>query len=195
MQLALFDFDGTISSKDSLGDFIQYALGKPIYYTGLLKLSPVLIAYGLGFIPNDIAKEKLISHFFKGWNAAAFEKLASQYSVEQIDKIIRPEALKKINWHQQQGHKIVIVSASLECWLKAWCEKNGIELIATQLEVINGKLSGKFASKNCHGAEKVQRINKAYHLDRYDYIYAYGDSQGDKELLALANESFYKPFR
>ena len=132
---------------------------------------------------------------FATMDAAKFKNLAEQYSFKQIANITRPKAIEKIKWHQQQGHEVVIVSASMECWLKAWCQKNTVELIATQLEIKNNKITGKFLSKNCHGIEKVNRIKETYDLSQYDYIYAYGDSRGDKEMLALADESFYKPFR
>jgi len=195
MKLALFDFDGTITSKDSLADFIQYAVGKPTYYMGLLGLSPMLAAYTLKLIPNHIAKEKLITHFFQDWDTNRFQKLAKQYSLEQIDKIIRPKAIEKIKWHQEQSHKVVIVSASIECWLEAWCDKHNIDLISTRLEMRDNKLTGKFATKNCYGIEKANRVQETYDLSVCEYIYAYGDSQGDKELLELADESCYKPFR
>ena len=194
MQLALFDFDGTITTKDSLVDFIQYAVGRPKYYMGLVVLSPILTAYTLKLIKNNIAKEKLIAHFFKGWDADKFHKLSKQYSLEQIDKITRPKAIAKIRWHQEQGHKIVIVSASMECWLKPWCDKNSIELLSTKLEIKENKLTGKFSTKNCYAMEKVNRVKESYTLSEYNYIYAYGDSRGDKELLLLSHESFYKPF-
>jgi len=193
--IALFDFDGTITTKDSLTDFIQFAAGKLSYCIGLLMLSPMLIAYTIKIIPNHIAKEKLISHFFKEWDADRFHELAERYSREEIDKIARPKAIEKIRWHQEQGHKVVIVSASIESWVKAWCDKNNIELISTRLEVKDNKLTGAFATKNCYGSEKVNRVREVYDLSKYDRIYAYGDSSGDKELLALADESFYRPFR
>ena len=193
--LVLFDFDGTITTKDSLADFIQYATGSFTYYMGLLVLSPMLAFYKLNFIPNHIAKQKLIANYFKGWDADQFKKMADRYSLEQIDRITRPRALEKIRWHQQQGHKVVIVSASMECWQEGWCEKNNVDLIATRLEVRDGKLTGKFSTRNCNGIEKASRVSEAYDLDLCDHIYAYGDSRGDQELLSLADESFYKPFR
>ncbi len=194
-KLALFDFDGTITAKDSLADFIQYVVGKPSYYMGLFILTPILTGYILKFIPNHIAKEKLIAHFFKGWDADRFQKLADRYACEQIDKITRPQAIEKIRWHQEQCHKVVIVSASMEYWVKAWCDKNSIDLISTRLEIKDKKLTGKFATKNCYGIEKSHRVKQAFDLSLYDHIYSYGDSRGDKELLALADESFYRPFR
>ena len=194
MKLSLFDFDGTITYKDSMVDFIQYVVGKYAYYRGLIYLSPMLVAYKLKFIPNHIAKKKLIAHFFKDWDVEQFQKLADKYSIEQLDKIIRQKAMTKITWHQQQGHKVVIVSASMECWLKEWCVKNNIDLIATRLEIIEGQLTGRFATKNCYGIEKVNRIKEQYNLSEYGVIYAYGDSLGDKEMLSIATKRYYKHF-
>lgn len=194
MKIAFFDFDGTITKKDSLIDFIKYALGISFYYKGMLTLSPMLLAYKLRLISNNVAKEKLIAHFFKGWDNAHFQNVANDYSVYQIDKIIRPKAIERINWHIEQGHKIVIVSASIECWLKGWCEMNNLEFLATKLEVIDNKLTGKFSTNNCYGKEKVNRIKEKYNLSEYSSIFAYGDSKGDKEMLAIANKKHYKPF-
>jgi len=193
--LALFDFDGTITTKDTLVGFIQYAVGKKAYYFGLLKLSPMLTAYTLKLIPNYRAKELMIAHFFQGWDSKEFQTLAKKYSLEEIDKITRPQAIQQIRWHQEQGDKVVIVSASMECWLKAWCKQYGIDLLSTKLEIKEQRLTGKFATKNCHGVEKAHRIKERYILKEYKKIYGYGDSSGDKALLALSDEAFYKPFR
>ena len=194
MKIAFFDFDGTITTQDSLPDFIKFAIGKPKYYLGLCLLSPILLAYVLKLLPNHSAKEKMISYFFKGWPEKNFQTVADEYAALQIDKIVRPKALEKLRWHQEQGHKVVIVSASMKSWLKKWCDTQNVELISTQLEIKQGKLTGKFATKNCHGKEKVNRIKEQYSLQDYSYIYAYGDSSGDKDMLKLANEAFYKPF-
>lgn len=194
-KIALFDFDGTITKKDSLAEFIKFSLSTRTYYLGIFKLIPVIIKYKINLIPNYIAKEKLISHFFKNYDADQFKSIADQYSTEEIDKIVRATAIKKIQWHKAQEHKVVIVSASIESWLKKWCEKQGIDLIATRLEVKNGKITGQFETKNCYAIEKVNRIKERYNLSNYDYIYAYGDSSGDKQMLNLAHKSYYKPFR
>jgi len=194
MKIAFFDFDGTITTQDSLPDFIQFAVGKPKYYWGLCLLSPMLLAYVLKLLPNHLAKEKMLGYFFKGWSQSTFQAIADDYAARQIDKIVREKALEKLHWHQAQGHEVVIVSASMSNWLKGWCADKNIALISTELEIKDGKLTGKFATKNCHGKEKVNRIKAQYSLQDYSYIYAYGDSSGDKEMLALANEAFYKSF-
>jgi len=195
MRIAFFDFDGTITTDDSLIKFIRFAVGNFKTLYGLIILSPILIAYKLKLISNYRAKQIVLSYFFKGMDEQQFKNIAKMYSLRYINAILRPKAMDKIAWHKKHGHKVVIVSASIECWLKPWCDKHGIGLIATKIEIKNGIVTGKFLTKNCYGIEKVNRINQIYDLSNYDYIYAYGDSQGDKQLLELADESFYKPFR
>jgi len=194
MKIALFDFDGTITIDDSLIKFIRYAVGDIKAAWGVLLLSPMLIIYKLKFIPNYKAKQWMLSYFFKGMDDQQFRKVAEEYSLKHIDTILRPKAMKKIAWHKEQGHKVVVVSASIECWLKPWCDKNDLSLIATKLEVNNGVVTGRLLTKNCYGIEKVNRIKEDYKLNDYEYIYAYGDSRGDKELLSLANEKHYRSF-
>ena len=195
MHLALFDFDGTITTDDSLIMFIRFAVGDARFLWGMTVLSPMLTAYKLKLVPNDKAKEMMLSYFFKGMREEKFTEVANEYSLKHIDTILRPKAMEKIAWHKEQGHKIVIVSASIAYWLKPWCDRNGFDLIATKLEIEEGVVTGRFLGKNCYGIVKAQRVKEKYNLDDYDHIYAYGDSRGDRELLALADERFYKPFR
>lgn len=193
-RIAFFDFDGTITSSDSLLKFIRFFVKNKKFLMGLIALSPTLILYKLKLIPNNKAKEKLLSWYFKGIEEEKFKKVANEYSLNNINKILRVKAIEKLNWHKLQGDKIVIVSASIDCWLRPWCEKNGYELLATKLEYKNNVVSGRFLTKNCYGKEKVNRIKEQYNLNDFEYIYAYGDSRGDKEMLELANESYYKVF-
>ena len=195
IKIAFFDFDGTITTDDSLIKFIRFVVGDTKFIIGTIVLSPTLTAYKLKLIPNYKAKHYMLSYFFKGMSEEKFMQVANEYSLNHIDTILRPKAMEKIAWHKEQGHKIVIVSASIECWLKPWCDKNNLDLIATKLQIKDGIVTGKFLTKNCYGIEKVNRIQEQFNLNDYNYIYAYGDSSGDKELLELANESFYKPFR
>ena len=194
MKIAFFDFDGTIIKGDSLISFIRYAVGGNSLILGLIWLFPTLIGYKIGVIPNYIAKQRLLAHFFAGYREDKFLQLAQDFSLQYIDKMLRPKAIKRIEWHKKQGHQIVVVSASIESWIEPWCKKNSLDLIATQLEFKSGIVSGSFQTKNCYGKEKLRRIKNSYNIDDYEYIYAYGDSKGDKELLEFAHESGFKVF-
>lgn len=194
MNIAFFDFDGTVTTEDTLFGFIRFAKGNAKFILGLFALIPVLIAYKLKFIPNYKAKQKMLSWFFKGCSEDKFKKIAYDYSMNCIDNIIRPRAIKKLNWHKSQNHKVVIVSASIDCWIRPWCYKNDFELIATKLEIKDSTITGNLITKNCHGKEKANRIKEIFDLSSFETIYAYGDSVGDKDMLALASKSFYKSF-
>ncbi|PXV67523.1 HAD superfamily hydrolase (TIGR01490 family) [Dysgonomonas alginatilytica] len=185
--IAAFDFDGTITTKDTLFDFIRFYTGSGKLLKGLIKLSPTLILYKLGFIKNDVAKQKLFSYFFKNKNIDEFNKISLDY-IGRIHEIVRPAILKKIEWHQEQNHIVIIVSASIVNWIKPWASEMGIRtVLSTEIEVKNNIIEGSFSSKNCYGQEKVNRL-LAQFPNRNEYIlYAYGDSAGDKELLALAD--------
>lgn len=192
--IAFFDFDGTITSKDSFLEFIRFVHGDVKFFFGFLILSPILVAYKLKIIPNFIAKEKVITYFFKDTKKDIFQEVARNYSLSSINNIVKKSAMEKIKWHKLQNHKVVVVSASIDDWLRPWCIKNDIELIATKLESSNGIMTGRLSSKNCYGQEKVDRIKSLYNLDIFSDIYVYGDSRGDKEMLSIASRSYYKYF-
>jgi phosphatidylglycerophosphatase C len=191
MTLALFDFDGTITFKDSFAGFIKYMVGQTKFYLGVACLIPVFAGFLLGLIPAWRAKELMSIFFFNGRDAHKLEELASKYSREELPKIVRKIAQERIEWHKQRGDTVVIVSASIDLWLKDWCEAQHADLIATMLEVKDGRISGRFITKNCNGKEKVRRIEERFNFSDFDCIYAYGDRPGDRPMLAIANKRYY----
>jgi HAD superfamily hydrolase (TIGR01490 family) len=133
----------------------------------------------------------MISFFLKNRKEEEFKQIAKNYSLNSIEKIINEDTYKELSKHLHSGSRVVVVSASMECWLKPWCDQQNIELISTRLEFKNNRVSGKFSTKNCHGKEKVERIKKDIKLEDYKEIYAYGDSNGDKPMLDLATHAFW----
>jgi phosphatidylglycerophosphatase C len=194
MKLAIFDFDGTMTSKDSFLSFIRFAVGLNRMLFGFVYLLPVLLLYKLKWMPNDRAKEKVMTFFFKGWEQGRFQRAADNFSQTRLSGLIRPSALAKLNEHKRLGHEVVVATASIEDYLRGWCERQGVKLLATKLEVKEGYLTGKLGSPNCYGEEKVRRIKETYQLDRLEYIYVYGDSLGDRALEKIANDFFFRSF-
>ena len=99
--------------------------------------------------------------------------------------MMRPRGLERVRWHQECGHRVVVVTASFRYWIEPWCAARGIELIATKLQEQQGVLTGRFDGINCNGAEKVRRVRAAYDLGVYSRIWAYGNSRGDRPMLTL----------
>ena len=194
-RIAFFDFDGTITTHDTLLEFIRFAKGTLPFFFGFLLNSPWLLAYRLRIISNQAAKQRILSWFFRNTPLSDFQQVCNRFADGRLPGLIRPKALKEIDRLYEKGFTVVIVSASPENWLRQWTEKIGATLIATRLATVGDHLNGRILGNNCHGAEKVRRIRETYDLTGYTDIYAYGDTKGDKPMLSIANHSFYKPFR
>jgi phosphatidylglycerophosphatase C len=193
-KLALFDFDGTITTKDSFLEFLKFHKGGLNFLFGFALLSPYLVAMKLGLIPNWKAKEIVLKYFLNGLSVEDMKNVSADFSAKIIPRLLRSRAMDQIKKHQENGDDIYIVSASAEDWLKPWCDQIGIKLIGTRLELVDGKITGKIDGNNCYGPEKVARVKAEIDISKYSEIYAYGDSRGDKEMLALAHYPHYKYF-
>ncbi|WP_298735218.1 HAD-IB family hydrolase [uncultured Chitinophaga sp.] len=195
MKIAFFDFDGTITRRDTLFEIIRYQKGAIAMYAGMLLLSPVLVLFRLKLLSSHRTKEIVLRWFFRGTPAAQFRTMCEAFCKHRLPSLLRPQAIAAIKDHQSKGHLVAVVTASARDWVAPWCATMGISCIATQLEVKDQHLTGNILGLNCNGDEKVCRIQAEYQLDQYEDIYAYGDSNGDKAMLALAGTAVYKPFR
>lgn len=193
--LALFDFDGTITKKDSLKEFLLFYHGWAKICIGFVILSPILTLYAIKVIPNHVAKQILLRYFFGKEPVDIFNNKCKDFAMQYIPKIIRADAILRINHHLTNHDKVVVVSASPENWVKPWSDSIGLSCIATKLEVRDNKITGKYFGKNCYGQEKVKRIEENINLSEFNQISAYGDSRGDREMIALAHNKYYKFFR
>lgn len=194
--IAFFDFDGTITTTDSYLYFLRYCFGWKGVIAKALNILPILFSYYFKICDNETAKQSITNTFFRGMEESKFDELCQKFAQEKLEDIVRPNAMEKIRWHQQQGHKIYIVSASFTKYLKYFAQKYNMEIIGTELEVVDGKMTGWFASRNCWGPEKIERINEVVpDLDCYDDSYGYGDSNGDKiGMLSIVTHPEYRVF-
>jgi phosphatidylglycerophosphatase C len=193
--VAVFDFDGTLTRQDTLLPFLQQVVGRWQFYWGLFIMSPVLIGYAFRLIPNWWAKEALLTYFLGGKQENRLNKIAQYFADEIIPKLLRPEAINRLRWHQEQKHLTILLSASLEIYLLPWAKNMGFdEVLGTQLTTEDSCYTGCLLSQNCYGQEKIRRL-KALLGDLNQYcIYAYGDSQGDLHILNVANYAYYRTF-
>ena len=192
-----FDFDGTLTTKDTLLEFIHFAKGSGQLFCGFLLFSPLLILMKLHLFPNWKVKQKIFSYFFKGMKIDDFNALCTRFA-EQNKHLLRPAGIEKVRQAIDEEHNtVLIISASIDNWVRPFFDEieKKIQVLGTQIETKEGRLTGQFTTKNCYGEEKVNRLTALYpHREAY-YLIAFGDSRGDKELLAFADKGFYKPFR
>ena len=185
-KLFAFDFDGTLTTRDTLIEFIRYACGTVRFLLGFLLYSPLLVLMKLRLYSNGKAKQKVLVHFFKGMSIDAFDTLCQDFASTHRH-LLRPEVVSQLEQALSEGAEVLIVSASIDNWVQPFFPK--VKVLGTQIEVIDGRLTGRFLTPNCYGQEKVRRI-LTLHPDRSAYhLTAFGDSRGDREMLAFADEA------
>ncbi len=192
MNLALFDFDGTITSTDTWTPFMRLAVPRTRVLASVAPLLPVVIGYRMGLVSASAARQASMRAGFRGADAAEVRRLGAQYAKATIPGTLRQPALARVEWHKSEGDQVVVVSGSLNVYLRPWCESQGVECICTTLEELDGQLTGRLVDGDCSGAEKALRIRRRYNLARYTVIYAYGDTAEDREMLDLAHKKYYR---
>lgn len=192
--VAAFDFDGTITYRETLGPFLVHTLGATRVARDALVLSPTLTGYALGLIRNDIAKERVFVRCLGGMQMDVLRERAELFAATGLPRLIRQEALRRLGWHKRHGHRCVVISASLELYVKPWAISAGFDdVIATHIEILpDGRTTGRLAGPNCFGIEKVRQLEALLGGRSRYTLYAYGDSRGDKELLAAADHGYYQ---
>ncbi len=160
-KIAFFDFDGTITTKDTLLEIIKFQKGRTSFYFGFILHAPWLIAYKLNWLSNNLAKQKILTYFFAGMDEQDFQEKCDLFAEKIIPGIVRPGALSEINVLRSRDFEIVVVSASAGNWISKWSESLSLQLIATKLEVKNGLITGKIEGENNHGVQKARKYSQA----------------------------------
>lgn len=194
MRIEAFDFDGTLTNRDTLLEFIRYTNGNVPFIFAILIFSPLLILMKMHLYPNWKVKQKIFSYFYKGLSVIDFNQYCKDFASDK-KYILRKEGVNAVRKAIKEGEKVLIVSASIDNWVKPFFEGLNVSVLGTKIEVKEDLITGRFLTKNCYGVEKVNRINEVC-PSRNDYtLLAYGDSRGDKEMLEYADKGYYKPFR
>ncbi len=192
MNLALFDFDGTITVREMFPAFMQLAVAPRRLAAGKVLLAPLIVGYKLGFVSGTVVRAAIVKFGFAGVPLAVLDAHGSTFAQSALPPVLRPQALERIHWHKSQGDTVVVVSGAFDTYLRHWCRTHQIELICSSLEHRDGVLTGRYLGRQCVLGEKARRVMEAYDLSRYTRIYAYGDTREDMELLALAHERYYR---
>ncbi len=189
--VAAFDFDGTLSRRDSLVPFLRRACGDAAVLRAIASRLHVLLAAGAGRVCRGRAKEALLRPLLGGRRLADLEPVAAAFATRLLDRGMWPPGLERLEWHRRRGDEVVIVSASPELYLGPVGRALGASaVLATGLEVdAGGRLTGRLAGPNVRGAEKVARLDAWLGGDPAE-VWAYGNSDGDRQLLARADHPF-----
>lgn len=193
--MAAFDFDGTLTRGGSVWPFLTAVGGWPALARAALRLSPRLLAAGVfGGRCADRAKEDLFVRVLAGRTLDEVETVADRFGPAHFSAHARAEVVDRLAEHRRAGHRVVLVSASPELYLRPVGERLGVDaVLATRLAVdASGRLTGRYEGGNCRGSAKLARLRSWVASELGDdgtspVVWAYGNSAGDAALLAGAD--------
>ena len=186
-EVAAFDFDGTLVARDSLLPFLRRVCGTRAVARALALESPRL-ARAAGFAGGrESAKAALFARLLAGRRLVDLEPVVDAYAEHVVARCLRPDTIRNVEWHRGEGRELVIVSASPELYLVPIGRLLAFDaVLGTRLEIEAGRLTGRLDGRNVRGHEKVVRLRAHLGVGPVR-LWAYGDSAGDRELLALAD--------
>lgn len=193
--VAFFDFDGTLTTKDTLLPFLRYAVGTWKIILKSPQLIWIVFQYFAKIIDNEGAKERTLTLLVKNMKSSHLEYLAKNFALTKLHKYLNPIVYAKLEYHREHDHKIILVSANLGIYLRYWAKLHKLDaVIATELEVNSESyMTGKLLTRNCYGVQKTIRVKSALSGNDmcFDYSFGYGNSAGDYELLEFVNEPYW----
>ncbi len=191
--VAAFDFDGTLTTGGSVVSFLVAVRGVgPVARTILRNLPRLAYAALVGGPASDGAKEALFVRLLAGLPAEDVDRLGAEFAATHLERRLRPDTRRRLEWHRAEGHHVVVVSASPECYVRAAAEMLGADAaLATRLAVGGDLLTGRYEGKNCRGAEKYARLMGWVRTQGFGtaqpVLWVYGNSRGDRRLLEAAD--------
>jgi phosphatidylglycerophosphatase C len=192
--LVAFDFDGTLTTHDSFTAFLRWRVGPMAYYLDMVRLIPAAARYLFDRDKGRI-KSAAIRIYLHGLPRQVLEQEAAEFATAAAPLMLRPDALKVWRRHRADGARMVIVSASPETVVAPFARGLGADLlIASQIAFDEeDRVASGLYGRNCRGPEKVYRLKEAFGEDMY-LTAAYGDTDGDREMLDLAEQKFMRLF-
>ncbi len=192
-KLYCFDFDGTLTYKDTMFMYLKF-YDSTRFRLQFLKHIPLFVLLKLKLADTEKVKKSFIGSILKGQTQEKIEKKSRQFFEHYYPKIVRENALDFIQNIDHNNTYSLLVTASLDIWAKPFAEAFKMQLVSTRAEFRNGVFTGNFVGKNCNGNEKLVRIQQEISNHKYDKIIAFGDTSGDKPMLNWANEGHYQFF-
>jgi len=185
--VAAFDFDGTVTRRDTLVPFLRGMAPSSRLLRGARR-SLAAVGERHADRRRDLVKATMVRAVFEGRDVEEVAAAARSYALT-LPNGFRADTLERVAWHRDQDHRLVLVSASLAMYARPAVEALGFsDVLAVELETCDGSFTGAMTGPNVRGPEKALGL-RALLGDRIDELWAYGNSTGDDAMLAMADHA------
>lgn len=193
--VAAFDLDGTLTEGGSVFKWLRHIGGNvPTFAHAATRSAPLVWGSIRSGESADRAKESLFHSVLHGRELEDVDDLSQEFARRHLEHHARPKYIERLVWHVEQGHRVVVVSASPEIYVTVIAAAVGAEAaIATRLAVDPlGRLTGGYLGRNCRGEEKQRRLTDwvSGTVGGAAEVYAYGNSRGDRRMLQSATFAY-----
>lgn len=189
MAIALFDFDGTLTTKDSMRLFFALVDPGGVGWWRFLRAAPgVVLSHGF---ERAALKKALVRAFFGGKTQVELAEWGQVFVQDVLPAYLNQDVLSRMRQCKAEGARVAIVSASLDVWLRPFAEQEGVELLCTEAAYTHGMFMGEWQTPNCNGVEKRRRVELYFPDWAQHHITVYGNSAGDAALLQMANAAWW----
>ena len=192
--VAAFDVDNTLTVRDCVMPYMRKVSGVQVLMRTVVS-QPFTIFSLLKNKDRNSLKALFVSSVFTGRTESEVNELGVLFASRVANGWMRDDVVKRLRWHQAQGHVVILVSASLSPYLEPLGDLLEVDaVLCTELESDGKKYTGNIRGVNCRGPEKVRRIQSwcdSARIPMSSVRYAYGDSSGDAEMLAFVEHPNY----
>lgn len=192
MNLALFDFDGTLTTQETFAPFLRYAVPPLRRAWASVLLAPLVPLYRRGWMSGSTLRGTAARVALSGLDEARVREAGKRFAHDIVPGWLRPEAVAALRAHRDAGDRVIVVSGGFELLVAPWCASEGVECLASRLDVREGRLTGRYLGAQCVGAEKANRVREQCDIAGFATIHAWGDTPEDDALLALASRRVYR---
>lgn len=182
--LVVWDVDGTLTRRDTLLPFLRLVVG-PAHWPRVLAKAALTAA--VHTTPRSFLKVQLLRSALAGRDEIEILEAAHSFARRIEDQLCRPDALQRWTWHQARGDRQVLASASPLLYLNPLGKSLGAsDVLATELQLENGHLTGEIMGANCRGSEKARKVREVISATRPAEVWVYSDSRSDAPSFDLA---------
>ncbi|RAP59675.1 HAD-IB family phosphatase [Oleiagrimonas sp. MCCC 1A03011] len=190
--LALFDFDGTLTVRETFADFMRAATPSWRRYLGGLWFGPMYAGYKAGWVSGSRIRAEVVRFGFRGLPANALRAAGEAFARNVLPTRLDMRMMQRLDDHRRRGDVVAVVSGALDVYLQPWCAQHGLPVICSRLQVVDRLVTGRYEGAQCVGEEKARRVRAAWDLSSFGEIHAYGDTAEDHAMLALAHRAYFR---